>query len=105
MGDSSSSDELKDIEKKLSVNFPGQVYDFYQHVNGLSVSMPMLKIYCLSELNIENDKITFALLDNKHKLAFAVNQPNFKLEVQHLLIDFIKSLRCNIAVSFSRPCV
>ncbi|PCJ57521.1 MAG: hypothetical protein COA79_15935 [Planctomycetota bacterium] len=38
-------------------------------------------------------------------LTLRTLRPNFKLEVQHLLIDFIKSLRCNIAVSFSRPCV
>ncbi|GBC59936.1 hypothetical protein DENIS_0878 [Desulfonema ishimotonii] len=77
LGNPLSEKELNLAEERLNLILPNQLKIFYKCYNGLKVDKPGLQIFPINDLELNNDKIiNFALMDNKHMIAFDTSHLN-----------------------------
>jgi hypothetical protein len=75
-GEKLNSNDFDFIEKKLNINFPEKIKEFYQFTNGLKTLNPNFEIIELDKLTSKNSLIHFATFDKTKKICFMTEKLN-----------------------------
>jgi hypothetical protein len=76
IGETINLNNIKNVEKRLSINVPEKVCEFYLSLNGLRIKNPQFEIIDMNNWIIETGFIHFATFDNSTKIYFDIHNLN-----------------------------
>lgn len=68
--------KIRELEFSMGVEFPDQVVNFYQNINGLSVESPMLELHSIDNIVKRGSLIEFAVFNGSIPVAFDISGIN-----------------------------
>lgn len=69
-------ENIRQIERKLDVQFPDSVTQFWGTINGLEVTDPQLSLFPLSRMSFDDNLLIFGICNGTVRLAFNTTMKN-----------------------------